>query len=106
MVEINRIFSLSPSEHLRIKDEIDDTVDPAKLNYINVDDLVNESNLEMISCGICEGVAHDPVQDESCQQLFCRYCITNALKTDLKCPITGCPGDAYQESKRIGLKIQ
>ena len=61
MVEKKIIFSLSSSEHLRIKDEIDDTVDPAKLNYINVADLVNENISDMIRCGICEGVAHDPV---------------------------------------------
>ena len=66
MVEKKKIFALSPFEHLRIENEINDAVEPALLNFIDVGDLNNNSNSDLIRCGICEGVAHDPVQDESC----------------------------------------
>jgi hypothetical protein len=38
MVE-KKIFSISPSEQLRIEQEISDEVDPARLNFICIDSL-------------------------------------------------------------------
>ena len=90
MIEERKIFSLRPTEELRIEREIDDTVDPTRLNFIDVNHLVNPNIPEIIRCAVCKGLAHIAVQDESCEQLLCTYCITNTLKTSPKCPVSDC----------------
>ena len=100
MVENKRAFSLSPSEPLRVEQEIKDNIDPAKLNHISISDLENQNVHYLIKCGICAGLAHIPLQDENCDQLFCTYCITNALKDSQKCPVSKCSGD-FSAAKRI-----
>ncbi len=80
MVERGRIFSLSPAEQLRIDRENFDAVDPGRLNYIDVNSLVNPNIPDIIKCDVCKGIAHKPVQDEFCEQLLCTYCITSTLK--------------------------
>ena len=71
MVEKKTIFSISPSEHLRIEQEISDEVDPARLNFISIDSLQDQNVHELIRCGICQGLSHKPMQEEECEQLFC-----------------------------------
>ncbi len=100
MVERKKIFSLSPSEQLRIQNEINDAVDPDRLNFISIDNLVNPDIPKVIKCEICKGLAHNAIQDESCEQLFCKHCITNRLKKSSKCPATGCSDD-FKAANRI-----
>jgi hypothetical protein len=76
MVEASKIFLLSPAELQRIESERLDDVDPGVLNRIDFNDLVNPNIPDMIKCEVCKGFAHKAVQDESCEQLFCTYCIT------------------------------
>jgi hypothetical protein len=61
MAEKKRIFSISPSEHLRIEQEISDEVDPALLNFISIDNLQDQNVHYLIRCGICQGLSHIPV---------------------------------------------
>ena len=99
MVERKKIFSLSPSEQLRIQNEINDAVDPARLNFISVDNLVNQDIPDVIRCEICKGLAHNALQDENCEQLFCNHCITSHLRTSTKCPATGCANEFKAANK-------
>jgi hypothetical protein len=100
MAEKKRIFSISPSEHLRIEQEISDEVDPARLNFISIENLQDQNVHYLTRCGICSGLAHNPVQDEECEQLFCKYCIEKALQTSQKCPVTNCPAN-FEAAKKI-----
>jgi hypothetical protein len=100
MVEKKTIFSISPSEHLRIEQEISDEVDPARLNFISIDNLQDQNVHELIRCGICQGLSHKPMQDEECEQLFCTYCIEKALKTSQKCPVTNCSAN-FNAARKI-----
>ncbi len=79
--------------------EINDAVDPARLNFIRIDNLVNPDLADDIKCEICKGVAHDAIQDESCESLFCNHCITIHTKTSPKCPGTDCKNDFKAANK-------
>ena len=100
MVEKKRIFSVSPSESLRIEQEISDDVDPARLNFISFEHLQDPNIQHLVRCGICSGLPHVPVQDETCEQLYCKYCIENALQTSQKCPVSNCSAN-FEAAKRI-----
>ncbi len=43
MVENTKIFAVNKSEQLRVEKEIDDAVDPARLNFISIADLINQN---------------------------------------------------------------
>ena len=95
MVEPKRIFSLNSSNQLKVENEISDAVDPARLNFISIDDLVVlklPDCINDITCDICKGLAHNPIQDKSCDQCLCSFCLDNALKTNQKCPVSDCSG--------------
>ena len=103
MVENTKIFAVNKSEQLRVEKEIDDAVDPARLNFISIDDLANENLpnfINLLTCDICKGLAHNPVQDKFCEQCLCRFCLENALNSTKKCPVSHC-SDQFESAERI-----
>ena len=86
MVDRKRIFTLNSSNQLKVENEISDAVDPAQLNFISIDDLVDHNIpnqlIKFIVCEICKGLANNPVQDKKCQKCLCSFCLENALKLD------------------------
>ena len=59
-----RIFRLNSLSRLRVESEISDAVDPARLNFISTDDLVDQAMpnfINLIICEICKGLSHKPV---------------------------------------------
>ena len=97
MVEPNPVFNLDPSVMLNILFERRDDIDPERLHRIEIADIEKPDiplmKILKLICTLCKGLVVNPIKDESCEELFCSFCITNALKLSKKCPGEECKED-------------
>lgn len=72
--------------------------------YIDVGTIVNQEVYKQISqyttCVICEGIAWNPVQCESCENCFCEECLVKWQKESKHCPFR-CLNATYKKNKII-----
>lgn len=72
--------------------------------FIDISDVVNLHSFENIKqfavCSICTGILINPVQCVSCENCFCKSCISDWLSKSKSCPFK-CKHTSFKESRLI-----
>ena len=58
--------------------------------HVTISNIINKNEFKILGdniiCSICQELLYDPVQCESCQNCFCKECITQWIKKSKSCP--------------------
>ena len=88
----------------RVQAEISEEIPLKKLYYISHDSLYTPTNIESLTCMLCNGIVNEAIACINCVYIFCKPCIKKHLESSKICPVTGCAAEFEERGAPFKLK--